>query len=261
MSLYHHPTNLLKALAEWEQNGLLRKLPEAVPEIDFYSNDYLGFSRLGLLYRKLQEGIIHDQSNKPDALVNDGANSSRMVSGNSHVIEEAEKQIAMFHHAQAALIFNSGYDANLGLLSAVPQKTDLIICDEFANASIQDGIRLSQATHYRFKHNDLEDLETLIHRHQKNFDNVFVVVESVYALDGDTAPLLELADICQDTKNIFLIVDEAHAIGVFGKQGRGLCNALSIEKKLFCPGLYFWKSHGFAWRSNCGLRDAKKLPD
>jgi 8-amino-7-oxononanoate synthase len=173
-----------------------------------------------------------------------GATGSRIVSGNSRIIEEAEQQIAMFHHAESALIFNSGYDANVGLLSSVPQKADLILYDESIHASIYDGIRLSHATHYKFKHNDAESLNELIQRHQKNFENIYVVVESVYAMDGDSAPLLELVEICQDFKNIFLIVDEAHAIGVFGKQGRGLCNALAIEKQCFARIYTYGKAMG-----------------
>jgi 8-amino-7-oxononanoate synthase len=173
-----------------------------------------------------------------------GATGSRLISGNSRMIEETEKQIAMFHHAQSALIFNSGYDANVGLLSSVAQRTDLILFDELIHASIYDGIRLSHATHYKFRHNDMEGLEELIQRHQKNYENIYVVVESVYSLDGDSAPLLELVEICQDFKNIFLIVDEAHAIGVFGKQGRGLCNALSIEKQIFARVYTYGKAMG-----------------
>lgn len=232
-----HPNHMMKALIEREQNGLLRKLKNSFPPIDFCSNDYLGFAKLGLLSKKVQES----SAASPKSL---GSTGSRLISGNSHFIEDAEKQIALFHHAQSALIFNSGYDANLGLLSSIPQKTDLILYDEFVHASIYDGIRLSQATHYKFSHNDIHSLEELIGRHQKNFDNIYVVVESVFALDGDSAPLLELAEICNPGKNIFLIVDEAHAIGVFGKQGRGLCNALGIEHLCFARIYTYGKAMG-----------------
>src|SRR5688572_20783050 len=173
-----------------------------------------------------------------------GSTGSRLFSGNTNFTEEAERQIALFHHAESALIFNSGYDANLGILSSVPQQNDLILYDELVHGSVHDGIRLSKATHYKFRHNDLSSLEELIHRHQKNYENVYVVVESVYALDGDTAPLLELVEICKPSKNIFLIVDEAHAIGVFGNQGRGLCNALAIEHKCFARIYTYGKAMG-----------------
>ena len=237
MSLYQQPTHILKALAERTQKGLLKNLKTTLPQIDFCSNDYLGFSTTGLLTDKLNSDLSEERKVF-------GATGSRLVSGNSVLIEEVEKQIAMFHHGRSALIFNSGYDANLGLLSAVPQKTDLILFDELVHASVTDGIRLSQATHYKFKHNDVESLEELIYRHHKNYENIYVVVESVYSLDGDSAPLLELVEICEVLKNIFLIVDEAHAIGVFGKQGRGLCNALGIEQRCFARIYTYGKALG-----------------
>lgn len=228
---------MLKALIEREQNGLLRKLGQNAPLTDFCSNDYLGFSRSGMLKDKLKEaGHFGDMAV--------GSTGSRLFSGNTNFTEEAERQIALFHHAESALIFNSGYDANLGLLSSIPQQTDLILYDELAHGSIVDGVRLSRATHYKFRHNDVSSLEELIHRHHKDYENIFVVVESVYALDGDTAPLLELSDICKYTKNIYLIVDEAHAIGVFGNQGRGLCNALNIEHKCFARIYTYGKAMG-----------------
>jgi 8-amino-7-oxononanoate synthase len=237
MSLYQQPTHILKTLAERTQNGVLKSLKTSFPPIDFCSNDYLGFSGSGLLQQKL------DAHSGEERKVY-GATGSRLVTGNSTFTEEAEKQIALFHHARSALIFNSGYDANLGLISSVPQKTDLILYDELVHASITDGIRLSQCTHYKFKHNDVDSLEELIYRHHKNYENIFVIVESVYSLDGDSAPLLELVEICEVLKNIFLIVDEAHAIGVFGNQGRGLCNALGIEQRCFARIYTFGKALG-----------------
>lgn len=230
-----HPKYLLKALLERKQNGLLRKLNYNFPPVDFCSNDYLGFSKTGLLAEKLKSIDLDSHY---------GSTGSRLISGNSHFIEEAEKQIALFHHAQKALIFNSGYDANVGIMSSIPQKMDLVLFDELVHASLYDGIRLSHATHYKFRHNNLEALKELIHRHQNNFENIYVAVESVYSMDGDTAPLLELVEICNADKNIFLIVDEAHAIGVFGKQGRGLCNALNIEQKCFARIYTYGKAMG-----------------
>ncbi len=237
MSLYQQPEHILKALAGRTQNGLLKKLKTSLPPIDFCSNDYLGFSKTGMLFDRMKS----KESNGSPLF---GSTGSRIVSGNSSFTEEVEKQIAMFHHGRSALLFNSGYDANLGLLSCVPQKTDLILYDELVHASIVDGVKLSQATHYKFKHNDVDSLEELIYRHHKNYDNIYVVVESVYSLDGDSAPLLELVEICEVLKNIFLIVDEAHAIGVFGKQGRGLCNALGIEQRCFARMYAYGKAMG-----------------
>ena len=232
-----YPKYLLKALIEREQKGLLRRLNTKFPAIDFCSNDYLGFSRNGLITEKLKT-----PSHPENKLF--GSTGSRLISGNSQFIEDAEKQIALFHHAPAALFFNSGYDANLGLLSSVPQKQDLILYDEFIHASLHDGIRLSHAKRYKFKHNSIKSLKEHIYRHQKEQTNIFVVVEGVYSMDGDTAPLQALVEICQPDKNIFLIVDEAHAIGVFGNQGRGLCNALGVEKQIFARVYTYGKAMG-----------------
>lgn len=230
------PAHLLKALSERQQKGMLRRLSYDVPKIDFCSNDYLGFSRTGLLSEKMRNTRLTS-----DAY---GATGSRLVSGNSAFVEEAEKQIAMFHHGKSALIFNSGYDANLGLLSSVPQKEDLILYDELVHASIHDGIRLGFATHYKFRHNDLEHLRTLLARHQHLFRSIFIVVESVYSMDGDSAALLEIVEMIRKLENVYLIVDEAHAIGVFGRQGRGLCSSLGIEQQCFARIYTYGKAMG-----------------
>jgi len=259
------PEHLLKALKEREKNGLLRTLKLNSPAIDFCSNDYLGFSKLGLLKRlenqqgmtrlnppsggSLATGNKEQRSSSSAQLASNseqmfGSTGSRLITGNSELIEEAEKQIALFHHSESALIFNSGYDANVGLFSSVPQKNDLVLFDEYIHASIYDGIRLSHATHYKFKHNDLNSLSDLVNRHKANHANIFIAVESVYSMDGDTAPLREIAELYKTNNNIFLIVDEAHAIGVFGKQGRGLCSALNLEKKCFARVYTYGKAMG-----------------
>jgi len=231
------PDHMLRALKERQQKGLLRKLKNNFPEIDFCSNDYLGFSKLGLLESKIR-------TPNSELRTGNGSTGSRLISGNSELFEEAEKQIALFHHSQSALIFNSGYDANIGLFSCVPQKNDLVLLDEYIHASIYDGIRLSHAVHYKFKHNDVLSLQQLIGRHKSSCQNIFIAIESVYSMDGDTAPLLEIIDLCRKNENIYLIVDEAHAIGVFGNQGRGLCNALDIENNFFARIYTYGKAMG-----------------
>ena len=236
MSEKNIPSHLLKALSERLQKGMLRRMVVHFPEVDFCSNDYLGFSKTGLLTEKLKG--THYSS------LEYGSSGSRLISGNSAFVEEAEKQIAMFHHAKSALIFNSGYSANTGLLSCVPQKEDLVLYDELIHASIHDGIRLGSATHYKFRHNSIESLKDLIQRHQTNFKNIFIVVESVYSMDGDLAPLQEVAELIKSMENAFLIVDEAHAIGVFGNQGRGLCSALGIENNCFARVYTYGKAMG-----------------
>ncbi|MGZ4037934.1 MAG: aminotransferase class I/II-fold pyridoxal phosphate-dependent enzyme, partial [Bacteroidia bacterium] len=145
------PLHLLQAIEERKRKGLFRTLETIVPQTDFFSNDYLGFSSLGLVEAKVKELDLHS--------IHSGSTGSRLISGNSAFAEGLEKEIADFHHADAALLFNSGYDANLGLLSAVPQKNDLILFDELIHASLYDGIRLSHATRYKFRHNDVAHLD------------------------------------------------------------------------------------------------------
>lgn len=228
------PASLNHLLQQRKEKTLFRSLITNYPSIDFSSNDYLGFSTQGLLQDKIK-------SFQPSSKF--GSTGSRLISGNSFLFQETEIEIANFHNAESALIYNSGYDANLGLLSSVPQKGDLVISDELIHASLIDGIRLSFATHYKFKHNDLVDLKDLLQRHHEKFKEAYVVVESVYSMDGDCAPLLELVRLCKEY-NIYLIVDEAHAIGVFGKQGRGLCNELNIEQDCFARIYTYGKAMG-----------------
>lgn len=230
------PSFLYKTLLESQQKRQLKKLSVNFPEIDFCSSDYLGFSRAGLLSAKLKNSHLEVETY--------GATGSRTVSGNSAFIEEAEKQIAMFHHADSALIFNSGYIANIGLLSVVAHQDDLILYDEMVHESILDGIKLGVSKQQKFRHNDLKSLKDQLQKHQTNFKNIFIVVESVYSIDGDLAPLLEITELIKSLDTVFLIVDEAHAIGVFGKQGRGLCNALNIENKCFARIYTYGKSLG-----------------
>ncbi len=233
-SSINFPDSLSNLLQLREDSHLLRTLKTTYPSIDFSSNDYLGFSSKGLLAKQL---------NLIDTSLTIGSTGSRLISGNSVLFNEVEAEIAQFHSSQSALLFNSGYDANLGLLSCIAQKNDLIISDELIHASLIDGIRLSFATHYKFKHNSLDELIDLLTRHRDNYQHVYLVVESVYSMDGDCAPLSEIVSICNDF-NVYLIVDEAHAIGVFGEKGKGLCNLLQIETDCFARIYTYGKAMG-----------------
>jgi 8-amino-7-oxononanoate synthase len=237
------PLHLVHALEERKRKGLFRSLKSNYPKIDFSSNDYLGFSKTGLI-----------GSSDPES---SGSTGSRLISGNSKYTEELEHYIANFHSAEAALIFNSGYDANVGLLSSIAGKRDLVLYDELIHASIHDGIRMGYSKYYKIKHNDIEHLQRLIERNRDLADNIFIVAESVYSMDGDCAPLKEIAKLV-DNKKVFLIVDEAHAIGVFGKNGKGLCNELNIEEKCFARLYTYGKAmgcHGAAIVGSKDLRD------
>lgn len=242
------PQNLALLLQQRQEKGVLRRLKSTVPAIDFSSNDYLGFSSKGLLAAQI--AALTPSSHT-------GATGSRLISGNSALYEELEHEIALFHHAPAALVYNSGYDANLGLLSSVPQKHDLILSDELIHASLIDGIRLSRATSYKFRHNDLESLKELVQRHRHQYEHCYVVVESVYSMDGDSAPLSALAALCREF-NLLLIVDEAHAIGVYGKHGRGLCEQLQLEKECFARIYTYGKAMGCHGAAVLGSEELKQ---
>ncbi|MES2566962.1 MAG: pyridoxal phosphate-dependent aminotransferase family protein [Bacteroidota bacterium] len=242
-----NPSSIIELLKQRQIKGSLRSLISSYPSIDFSSNDYLGFSSQGSLAEELKTLQSFNFV---------GSTGSRLISGNSKLFQEVEKSVAEFHGAEAALIFNSGYDANLGLLSSVPQKGDLILSDELIHASLIDGIRLSFATHYKFKHNDIISLKELIERHHGTFNEIYVVVESVYSMDGDCAPLVELAELSRNEK-IHLIVDEAHAIGVFGENGKGLCQELNIEKDCFARIYTYGKAMGCHGASIVGSKELK----
>ncbi len=154
------PKNLSDKLESRIANNALRQLPSSIDLVDFASNDYLGFSKSESVFDTTHQFLL-DRNIK-----NNGATGSRLLSGNHKLYKETEDFIAKFHQSETALIFNSGYDANVGFFSSVPQKGDLILYDELCHASIRDGIKLSNAKSYKFQHNDFEDLERLILRNQ-----------------------------------------------------------------------------------------------
>jgi len=133
------------------------------------------------------------------------------------------------------LLFNSGYDANVGFFSCVPQKNDFILYDELCHASIRDGIQLSYAKSYKFQHNDLEDLERIILNSKAKLQDsnaIYIVTESVFSMDGDTPNLVALVQLSQK-HNCLLVLDEAHALGVMGEKGQGLLQELQLQESIF----------------------------
>lgn len=232
-----------RKLQERSAADALRVLRVADNRADYYSNDYLGISKNGLI-----EAFL------PHTPLAHGSTGSRLLAGNYPLIEETEKEIAAFHHAEAALIFNSGYDANFGLLSCVAGKGDLILYDKLSHASIRDGIRQSFAESYSFAHNDLGDLEKKL-KNKKG--NCFVVTESVFSMDGDMAPLADMATLCRRF-NAHLIVDEAHAAGFIGGRGEGLVQDLDLQDECFARIHTFGKAlgcHGAAILGSQTLRN------
>lgn len=214
----------IQKLEERSKNGSLRSLSSFQGFTDFYSNDYLGIAR----------------SSVSEQQVHGGSTGSRLISGNSDQILSIERELAAFYKAEAGLIYNSGYDANLGFFSAVPQRGDTILYDQLIHASVRDGIRLSYAKSFSFAHNDLGELEAKL---KKAEGSVFVAVESLYSMDGDLAPLKEIAALCQRYQAL-LVVDEAHSGGIFGNEGRGLTEELSLTDSVFARIVTFGKAYG-----------------
>lgn len=233
------PLNLIKSLDIRKQQNALRTLGCNKDLVDFSSNDYLGFSDLKQIYF-IAEKILADYN-----LLKNGATGSRLLSGNHQLFSPAEDFIANFHAAESALIFNSGYDANIGLFSSVPQRGDLIFYDELVHASIRDGISMSRAKAYKFKHNDIADLYCHIERSRNiNKDSeIYIVTESVFSMDGDIPNLKALAEFAEK-QHCLLVIDEAHATGVFGSNGAGLLQELGIQDQVFARIITFGKAMG-----------------
>jgi len=234
---------LNRKLQERAEAGAHRVLRLPGNQADYYSNDYLGIAQRGLIEHRLQgSGYAH------------GSTGSRLLAGNYALIVETEKQIAHFHDAETALIFNSGYDANLGLLACIAQRGDLILYDKLSHASIRDGIRQSFAESFSFAHNDPADLEKKI-RNRKG--NCFVVTESVFSMGGDIPPLKEIVKLCKRYDS-HLIIDEAHATGVVGARGEGFVQSMGMQKDCFARVHTFGKAlgcHGAVVLGSNTLRD------
>jgi 8-amino-7-oxononanoate synthase len=215
---------------------------------DFYSNDYLGFAR----DKDLKATV--DKEVKAFADYSLGSTGARLLSGNSEYAEALEKYLAGFHEAESALLFNSGFDANYGLLAALPYRGDTIIYDELVHASMHDGIRASKAASVSFEHNHVAQLEEKLSAAN---GLKYVVVESVYSMDGDFAPLVEIADLCNQY-DAGLIVDEAHATGIFGPNGAGRVAQLNLQNNCLARIYTFGKAigaHGAAIAGSAALKD------
>jgi len=224
------PKKLQQKLQSRIEKNSLRKLSSSNDLVDFSSNDYLGFSKSEVIFNESHQYLIDNN------FVQNGATGSRLLSGNHELYTVVEEQLKRIHQSEA-LIFNSGYDANIGFFSVIPQRNDVILYDEYSHASIRDGIKLSNAKAYPFKHNDLANLEKKLLRHS---EAVYVVTESVFSMDGDSPDLVEMQKLCNKHK-AHLIVDEAHAVGVFGF---GLVQELGLEKEVFARIITFGKALG-----------------
>ncbi|QED38291.1 pyridoxal phosphate-dependent aminotransferase family protein [Antarcticibacterium arcticum] len=241
-----NPLKLEKSLEIRKGQNALRSLQPKNNLVDFSSNDYLGFAALPEISENTFSLLQEFKLNK------NGSTGSRLLCGNHELFTETEAFLAQFHNSLAALIFNSGYDANVGFFSSVPQRGDIIFYDELVHASIRDGILMSHAKALKFPHNNLEVLAKKIKniREQRIAfkGEIYIVTESVFSMDGDQPPLGELSLLAEE-QDCFLLVDEAHAVGIFGNSGRGLVCELGLEDKIFARIITFGKgigSHGAA---------------
>jgi 8-amino-7-oxononanoate synthase len=217
-------------LSERIATGTLRTLTTTKGLTDFASNDYLGYTSKNWEYSKLIGAL------------GQGAGGSRLLTGNCDDADTAECLLADYFQAEACLIFPSGYLANIALLSCLPSKGDTILYDSLIHASVKDGYRLQLgAVHRAFRHNDLADLEKKL---SGSKGKKWIVVESVYSMDGDRAPLKELAAICRQY-DAALVLDEAHSTGLWGPNGAGLAIADNIQADCFARVYTFGKAMGY----------------
>ena len=245
------PQNLQSKLDLRQQNNALRVLVEPNSLIDFSSNDYLGFAKSAAIFNQTHQFLIDRK------IRTNGATGSRLLSGNHGLYNETENFIANFHQSETALIFNSGFDANVGFFGSVPQRNDLIFFDALSHASIRDGILMSKAKSYKFNHNDFEHLEQLISKFKNSSAEIYIVTESVFSMDGDSPNLAELVDL-SNKYNCNLVVDEAHALGVFGEKGEGLVQQMQLQDAVFARIMTFGKGlgcHGAAILGSSNLKN------
>lgn len=223
-------------LQELKEHSNLRRLPQIVHDgrevevnglrmLNLSSNDYLGLAT----DRELREEFLGTLN--PDSFM-PTSSSSRLLTGNFSVYEELEAELVNLFGTEAALVFNSGYHANTGILPAVSDTQTLIIADKLVHASIIDGIRLSAARCIRYRHNDLSQVERLLKEHHTDYRQIIIITESIFSMDGDEADLKELVRIKQCYDNVLLYVDEAHAFGVRGKKGLGCAEEVGCIKEI-----------------------------
>ncbi len=217
---------LTEALARLRQGGNLRMLPQ-VPDsvINLSSNDYLGLltdeALLDAFYAQL-----------PRASRRLSAASSRLLTGNVPEAIAFEDALCQAYGSEAALVFDSGYHANTGILPALVGKKSLVLADKLCHASMIDGIRASGCTFYRYRHNDLGHARTLLERYASIYDEVFIMTESVFSMDGDRVDIPQLVALKRAFPNVVLYLDEAHGVGVFGETGLGCAHATGLHQEI-----------------------------
>jgi 8-amino-7-oxononanoate synthase len=209
-------------LSELDLAGLRRSM-RTPKGIDLSSNDYLGLAAHPAIKQRMSNAVLIEGC---------GSTGSRLLRGQRHCFSHLEDRFACWKGTEAALFFGSGYLANIAVLSTFPGEGDVVFSDELNHASLIDGIRLSRARCVVFGHNDIDELTRLIERENPTARQKFLVAESLFSMDGDEAPLTDYAALCRATGTL-LIVDEAHAVGIYGADGSGLIEEIGIEKDVF----------------------------
>ena len=231
-------------------NALRQLTTQSISRIDFSSNDYLGFAQSETIFNQAHQYLLDNN------IKCNGATGSRLISGNHSLCNYSENYIYQFHNSESALIFNSGYDANVGFFSAIPQRNDVILYDELCHASIRDGIQMSHAKSFKFSHNNIHDLEEKIIKLKAHSGTIYIATESVFSMDGDVPNFEEMIQVVEK-HNCYLIVDEAHALGVFGEKGEGLIQSLGFQDKVFARIMTFGKGLGCHGAAILGSQDLR----
>jgi 8-amino-7-oxononanoate synthase len=213
--------NIQRRLQDLESAGLRRELRPPCG-IDFSSNDYLGLSTHPAVKQRMAETILREGC---------GAGAARLLRGDRDIFHRTEQRFARLKNSEAALYFSSGYAANIGVLSTFVERHDVVLADEYSHASIVDGIRLSRARRLKFRHCDVDHMIQRL-RSVPTGVQKFLITESVFSMDGDIAPLADYAAVCRETGTV-LLVDEAHAVGIFGKRGSGVVEQTGTESDVF----------------------------
>ncbi|MBQ7207828.1 MAG: 8-amino-7-oxononanoate synthase [Lentisphaeria bacterium] len=220
-----------QVLAQLRETGCCRALRETRPDrdgVNLSGNDYLGITACAALREEFFQGYRENFGSEELAL---SSASSRLLTGNTPAYTRLEEKLSSLYGGRAALVFNSGYHANIGILPALSGKGDLILADKLDHASIIDGLRLCEADFLRYRHLDCGHLESLLESRREKYRNVFIVTESVFSMDGDETDLRRLAELKRKF-DCFLIVDEAHGVGVRGPRGRGLAAECGVEESV-----------------------------
>lgn len=220
-----------ESLQKRAEEGRLRSLKPRLEGVDFYSNDYLGLAR----NKEFQDLLLKKINDNPGLL--SGSTGSRLISGNSDMATATESFIAERHSFPSALLFPSGYNANLALFSTLPNRHDTIIVDEQIHRSVHDGCKMSNARKVKFKHNDLNDLEKILKRQDRH---CYIAIESLYSMEGDVAPIQEITELAKRYE-ADVLVDEAHAFGIFGY---GLVGKQQLQDQIAACVMTYGKALG-----------------